>query len=93
MLRMLGREACLEESLNFMGRQTCFLSCFAGVANPDRPTRPLVLISSLKKKLHAIQNLPQLPSPKQRSHVPLGLSLVPLCTQLTSLPLSLSHFP
>lgn len=40
MLRMLGSEACLEESFNFMGRPTLFLSCRTRVGNPDHPTKP-----------------------------------------------------
>lgn len=54
MLRMLGTEACHEESVKFIGRPTFFLSCCTRVGNPDHPLKLLVPNSSLRDRLHAI---------------------------------------
>lgn len=40
MLRMLGREDCLQESFNFMGRPRLFLSYCTRVGNPDHSSKP-----------------------------------------------------
>ena len=94
MLRMLGWEACHEESFNFMGTPTLFLSCCTRAGNPDHPTKPLVPNSSLKNKPRTIHNMPSfLPHKQGEAVLTLGLSCVPLCAQLTSWPLSLSHVP
>lgn len=90
MVRTPGTDACCEESFNFIGRLTFFLSCCTQVGN--HPIQPLIPNSSLKNKLHAIQNVPQLPSAQHREAMLIpGPSCVPLYTQLTSWPLSLSH--
>lgn len=90
MVRTPGTDACCEESFNFIERLTFFLSCCTHVGN--HPIQPLSPNSSLKNKLHAIQSVPQLPSAQHREAMLIpGLSCVPLYTQLTSRPLSLSH--
>ena len=93
-LRMLGREACLEESFNFMGRPTLFLSCRTRVGNPDHSTKPYSAMPASRTNHVQSTKCPSFLPPRQGEAVlMLRLSHVPLCAQLTAWPLSLSHVP
>ena len=94
MLRMLGREDCLQESFNFMGRPRLFLSYCTRVGNPDHSTKPYSAMPASRTNHMQSTKCPGfLPPQAGRSRADAELSHAPLCAQLTAWPLSLSHVP